>query len=39
MLILAGDLAAVTTITDRDIMNKDFHLIHTSFNPGIEPES
>jgi hypothetical protein len=36
MLILAGNLAAVATITDSDIDNKNLHFLHTSFNPGIK---
>ena len=40
MLILAGNLAAVTTITDSNINDKYFHVYVTSFfDPGIETES
>jgi hypothetical protein len=36
MLVLAYYLAAVTTVTYRQVYNKYFHLLRTPFNPGIE---
>ena len=39
MLVFAGYLAAVAAIADTYVDNKCFHLVCSSFYPGIESQS
>jgi hypothetical protein len=36
MLIFAGNLTTVAAVTNSDIDNKNLHLLHTSFDPGVK---
>ena len=39
MLIFAGDLATITSITQGNVDNKGFHLFPSSFQPSIEAQA